>query len=46
MPFTWTPFLDNAAQSLLLYRIGGGYVFVHPLLLDYFAEMGQEHSNI
>lgn len=30
-------FLDYAVECLFLRRIGGDYIFVHRLLLDYFA---------
>ncbi len=32
-------FLDEAARRILLYKIGGGYIFIHRLLLDYFASL-------
>jgi DNA polymerase III delta prime subunit len=31
-------FLDYASDRVLLYRTGGGYLFIHRLLRDYFAE--------
>ena len=31
-------FLDFAAERLLVQRVGGGYVFVHRLLLEHFAD--------
>ncbi len=37
MPWNLVPFLDEAAERLLLRKVGGGYIFVHRLLLDYFA---------
>lgn len=37
MPFRYVPFLDFAAQRILLRKVGGGYIFIHRLLLDYFA---------
>jgi hypothetical protein len=30
-------FLDYAAERILLRKVGGGYIFVHRLLLEYFA---------
>lgn len=36
-PWNYARFLDYAAEHLLLRKIGGGYIFVHRLLLDYFA---------
>jgi len=32
-------FLDYAAERILLRKIGGGYIFLHPLLLNYFASL-------
>jgi hypothetical protein len=37
MPSHMAPFLDFAADHVLLQRVGGGYRFIHALLLDYFA---------
>ncbi len=36
------PFLDEAAERLLLRKVGGSYIFVHRMLLDYFAELGEK----
>jgi len=32
-------FLDYAAERILLRKVGGGYIFVHRLLLDHFATL-------
>jgi transcriptional regulator with XRE-family HTH domain/energy-coupling factor transporter ATP-binding protein EcfA2 len=32
-------FLDNATACILLQRVGGGYSFIHRLLLEYFANL-------
>jgi hypothetical protein len=39
--FPWRSirFLDDAARRILLYKDGGGYRFIHRLLLDYFASL-------
>jgi hypothetical protein len=37
MPLDYVHFLDYAAERNLLRKVGGGYMFVHALLLDYFA---------
>lgn len=34
--------LDFAADRILLYKVGGGYVFIHRLLLEHFAALGEE----
>jgi len=38
IPFNYTRFLDYAAERILLRKVGGGYIFMHRLLLEYFAE--------
>jgi hypothetical protein len=40
-PWQYVEFLDEATDRLLLRKVGGGYVFVHRLLLDYFAGLQQ-----
>ncbi len=37
VPRNYARFLDYAAGLILLRKVGGGYIFVHRLLLDYFA---------
>jgi hypothetical protein len=38
-PFKFVKFLDHCARLILLKKVGGGYIFIHRMLLDYFAEM-------
>ncbi len=38
MPLNYSQFLDSAAERLLVRKIGGGYTFIHRLLLDFFAD--------
>jgi hypothetical protein len=40
MPWGLVRFLDYAAERVLLRKVGGGYIFVHRLLLEYFAQEG------
>lgn len=35
----YVDFLDYAAERILLRKVGGGYMFIHRLLLKYFAEL-------
>ena len=42
IPNEYIRFLDYAAERSLLRKVGGGYTFMHALLLDYFAN----RSNI
>jgi len=37
IPWNYARFLDEAAERLLLRKVGGGYIFVHRLLLEHFA---------
>jgi hypothetical protein len=42
LPWDLIPFLDRATERLLLRKVGGSYIFVHRLLLDYFAELEEK----
>jgi hypothetical protein len=37
LPWNYPRFLDYAAEHILLRKVGGGYIFVHRLLLEYLA---------
>ena len=39
IPWNYSRFLDYAAEHILLRKVGGGYIFVHRLLLEYFASL-------
>jgi MFS family permease len=39
IPRNYPRFLDDAAERILLRKVGGGYIFVHRLLLEYFASL-------
>ena len=45
IPQDFLSFLDHAAERNLLRKVGGGYMFVHLLLLDYFRENGRSSSD-
>lgn len=38
-PLNYVRFLDYAASVQILRKVGGGYIFVHRYLLEYFAEL-------
>lgn len=38
-PFRFTNFLDYATRLVFLQKVGGGYIFIHRLLLEHFAAM-------
>ncbi len=39
IPWKYVHFLEVAAERILLRKVGGGYIFIHRLLLDYFAAL-------
>jgi eukaryotic-like serine/threonine-protein kinase len=43
-PWRYPRFLDYAHERTLLRKVGGGCVFIHELLLDYFANLGMEED--
>jgi len=38
-PFKFIKFLDHCARLILLKKVGGGYIFIHRMLLEFFAEL-------
>ncbi len=44
-PWSYVKFLDYAADRILLRRVGGGYMFIHRMLMDYFAARYVEPST-
>jgi hypothetical protein len=36
-PWNYVRFLDHAAERILLRKVGGGYAFIHRMLLEHFA---------
>jgi hypothetical protein len=45
MPWRYVLFLEEATERIFLQRVGGGYHFIHPLFLDYFASLETETSS-
>ena len=39
VPLNYVRFLDHCVDLIFLRRVGGGYIFVHRLLMEHFAEM-------
>src|SRR5262249_23999975 len=39
-------FLDYAARLVFLQKVGGGYIFIHRLLLEHFAAMEDERKTL
>ena len=45
VPWRDAQFLDYAAERILLRKVGGGYIFLHRLLLNYFANLETETGS-
>jgi hypothetical protein len=42
LPLHLVPFLDYCAERVFLRKVGGGYIFVHRLLMEHFASLYTE----
>jgi hypothetical protein len=42
LPFRLIPFLDYSVERIFLRKVGGGYIFVHRLLMEHFASLSSE----
>ena len=45
IPLNYRRFLDHAPERIFLRKVGGSYIFVHRLLLDYFATLDETAST-
>jgi DNA polymerase III delta prime subunit len=45
MPLRYVRFLDYAAERIFLRKAGGGYIFVHRLLMEHFASLERETTE-
>ena len=45
IPWNYARFLDYAAERIFLRKVGGGYIFVHRLLMDYFVSLEPEQGG-
>ena len=45
-PFRFIPFLDHCAKLILLKKVGGGYIFIHRTLLEYFAALPLQDNTM
>ncbi len=42
LPLNYAHFLDYCVDRLFLRKVGGGYIFIHRLLLEHFADLEEE----
>ncbi|MBV8887812.1 MAG: response regulator [Chroococcidiopsidaceae cyanobacterium CP_BM_RX_35] len=45
IPWNYAHFLDYSAERIFLQKVGGGYIFIHRLLLEHFAAMGLDRKR-
>jgi hypothetical protein len=45
VPWHYPRFLDYCAERILLRKVGGGYIFIHRMLLEYFASLETEQKH-
>jgi hypothetical protein len=45
IPWDYQHFLDATAERILLRKVGGGYIFLHRLLLDYLTTLGTNSAD-
>jgi DNA polymerase III delta prime subunit len=44
-PLHYVSFLDHAVERLFLRKVGGGYMFVHRELMEYFASLAEAYRS-
>ncbi len=44
-PWNYKRFLDYATELIFLQKVGGGYIFVHRMLMEHFAQMELEQKQ-
>jgi hypothetical protein len=45
LPWRYASFLDHCVERVLLQRVGSGYIFIHRLLLEYFAALDRTQAS-
>ena len=45
MPWNYARFLDSCCDRIFLQKVGGGYIFIHRLLMEHFAAMQFEERG-
>jgi hypothetical protein len=42
IPWNYARFLDYATELIFLRKVGGGYIFVHRLIMEHFAALDEQ----
>lgn len=45
-PLGFIPFLEHCAKLILLKKVGGGYMFIHRTLLEYFSALPPQDNTV
>jgi hypothetical protein len=45
LPLRLVPFLDYCTERIFLRPVGGGYIFVHRLLMEHFASLHEKPAE-
>ena len=45
-PCNYDRFLNYAAERIFLRKVGGGYIFIHHLLLEHFARLARGQKPV
>lgn len=45
IPWRYARFLDYCAERIFLRKVGGGYIFIHRYLMEYFASLELEQTK-
>jgi eukaryotic-like serine/threonine-protein kinase len=46
LPLRIVHFLDHANRTILVHQVGGGYIFIHRLLMEYFVELHHDPAEL
>jgi hypothetical protein len=44
-PIDFIEFLDRCSKLVFLKKVGGGYIFIHRMLLEYFADLPRQRAE-
>lgn len=45
IPWNYAHFLNDCCNRIFLQRVGGGYIFIHRLLMEHFAQINSEDQK-
>ena len=45
-PLRYVRFLDYATERVFLRKVGGGYIFIHRMLMEHFASLYESEARV